>query len=89
MMTEHELKTIAPYFEDIRAGRKTFEVRRNDRNFKVGDVLVLQHYDPCFTGEVIRRRVTYVLRGTSRLASDYFGIEEGFVVLTLAKDDVE
>lgn len=37
----HELKTESGYFEDVISGRKTFEVRKNDRNFYVGDFLAL------------------------------------------------
>lgn len=37
----HQLKTESKYFDQIRYGHKTFEVRKNDRNFKVGDYLGL------------------------------------------------
>ena len=33
----HQLKIESKYFEDIASGKKTFEVRNNDRNFIVGD----------------------------------------------------
>jgi ribosomal protein L37E len=48
-MTVHSLKTWPEYFEAQRAGRKTFELRRNDRNFQVGDLLVLREWDECST----------------------------------------
>jgi len=38
----HELKCDSRYFEDIRLGTKKFEVRRNDRDFCAGDLLVLR-----------------------------------------------
>lgn len=38
----HALKTLNPFFSDVLEGRKNFEVRKNDRDFKVGDVLCLQ-----------------------------------------------
>ena len=37
----HELKTLPEYFEAVRKGDKTFELREDDRNFKVGDYLAL------------------------------------------------
>ena len=40
-VTVHELKCVQPFFDDIEAGRKTFEIRRNDRDFQIGDVLLL------------------------------------------------
>lgn len=38
-MAEHELKTRAVYFDAVQRGEKNFEVRKNDREFAVGDVL--------------------------------------------------
>jgi hypothetical protein len=60
---EHELKTWPEFFRAIREGRKRHEVRANDRDFRVGDVLVLREYEPStnrYTGELERRRVSYV-----------------------------
>lgn len=47
-VTVHFLKTLRPYFNDVvlkdEFKRKTFEVRKNDRNYQVGEYLVLQEY---------------------------------------------
>lgn len=37
----HELKILPEYFEAVTSGRKQFEIRKNDRDFKVGDQLIL------------------------------------------------
>jgi hypothetical protein len=53
-MTRHELKTWPKYFAAVRSGQKRFEIRRNDREFKVGDILVLREFDPeddAYTGQ--------------------------------------
>lgn len=42
----HTLKTLNPHFAELWEGRKTFEVRLNDRDFKVGDELVLEQWWP-------------------------------------------
>jgi len=44
-MTEHVLKIWPRYFQPALEGIKPFEVRINDRNFQVGDTVVLQEYD--------------------------------------------
>jgi len=64
-MNEHYLKTWPEYFDAVIDGRKPFEFRKNDRGFEVGDILILQEWDPLFrnyTGKSCVRRVTYLLR---------------------------
>ena len=74
----HKLKTWPVYFQAVKSGDKTFEVRRNDRDFKVEDVLLLQEWSPVkkeYTGDEMTVRVTYILPGPG------FGIEAGYCVL--------
>lgn len=42
----HQLKCAANYFEDVITGKKTFEIRKNDRDFHVGDYLALNELTP-------------------------------------------
>ncbi len=42
----HELKIWPEYFEFVKDGRKTFEVRKDDRGFSFGDAVVLKEWDP-------------------------------------------
>ena len=47
-MREHELKTWPSPFQAVRRGEKTHEVRGSrDRNFSVGDLLLLREFVPC------------------------------------------
>ena len=75
----HELKTWPEYFQAVRNRSKTFEVRKNDRNFHPGDTVILQEYDPItkqYTGEHETRDVGYVL-------VDYPALPPDYVVFTL------
>lgn len=44
---DHNLKCIPEFFSVVCSGLKSFEVRYNDREFKVGDTLCLQEFIPC------------------------------------------
>ena len=62
-MTDHELKTWPPFFAALLDGTKTFEVRRDDRGYALGDTLILAEWDPRYrsrTGRTLRRRVVYI-----------------------------
>jgi hypothetical protein len=75
---KHVLKCWSSPFEAMRAGRKTFEYRLNDRDFQVGDRLLLQEYEPearVLTGESLAMRVVYLLAGGA------FGVPEGYCVM--------
>jgi hypothetical protein len=63
-MTIHELKIWPEYFYPVSKGIKTFEVRKNDRGIKVGDVLKLREWNDKlrqYTGQEVQMKVTYML----------------------------
>ncbi len=77
-MSNHDLKTWPEYFAALWNDSKTFEVRKADRDFQVGDTLTLREYDPKkneYTGRAALRTVTYILREPSPFAFP------GFVVM--------
>ena len=81
----HELKTDPKVYDDVMSGRKTFEIRFNDRDFKVGDYLLLRK--TYYTGEEMKQgkplkylddamvRVTYLLKGP------IYGLKAGWVIM--------
>lgn len=77
----HCLKAWPEPFLDVAEGRKTFEYRLADRDYRVGDVLVLQEYNPerdSLTGECTAVRVLHILYGGK------FGIPERYCVMSIA-----
>lgn len=75
-----DLKTWPDYFAAVRAGTKNFEIRKNDRDFRVGYYLRLREYDPqlaAYTGETELRQIIYILPGGS------FGLDPDYVILGL------
>jgi hypothetical protein len=71
----HTLKTWPPYFQDIVSRKKTFEVRKHDRDFKEGDWLLLREWCPVdlkYTGRQVGYVISYVLEGGDfGIAPDY------------------
>ena len=62
----HVLKTWTEYFEAVYAGHKTFEIRKDDRGFQVGDTLILRDWDRNegnYTGRKLEVEVTYITDG--------------------------
>lgn len=64
---EHDLKCWPEFFEQVQDGRKPFEIRYNDRDYAVGDLLRIHEYRPGkghdegeYTGREVERRVTYL-----------------------------
>lgn len=82
----HHLKSWPVFFERVISGTKTYEIRRNDRDFRVGDVLYLQEWDPVH-GQY--RAGHAVLRAVRRCVPlDEIGIP-GFVVMDLELPSAE
>ena len=62
----HELKTWPMYFRLVETGVKLFDLRKDDRPYTTGDLLLLREYDPdeeTYSGCIILAVVTCVVRG--------------------------
>lgn len=81
----HELKCEKRFFTKASEGKKAFEIRKNDRDFQVGDYLALnetarENGEDYYTGNSLVARVGYIL-------DDEAYVPKGYVVMsiTLAK----
>ena len=83
----HRLKCWPQFFEEIASGRKKHDLRRSDdRNFQVGDTLLLEEYDPLtklFTGRTLRARVTYITSANVPCALSRDALHPDFCILSL------
>ena len=72
---DHELKIIPEFFSPLLFQDKNFELRKNDRDFKVGDKLKLNEWNPEtkeYTSRYAYKTITYILQGgVYGLAPDY------------------
>lgn len=75
----HEIKSWPRYFEGVWEGTKPFEVRKNDRDYRVGDRILQREWTPeteRYTGREVLSDVTYVLDDSAS-----GGLTKGYVVL--------
>ena len=74
---QHNLKIRPEYYTAITWGVKKFEVRYNDRDYKIGDILHLQEWsENGYTGKAVNVIVTYIL-------SDTQFVKEGYIIMSL------
>lgn len=72
----HELKILPEHFEPVLAGVKLAELRMNDRNFKVDDILCLREYENGeYTGRKVYRHIIHV--------ADVSAYLPGYVLLSM------
>jgi hypothetical protein len=87
---QHDLKIDTRHFEDVLSGDKTFEIRKNDRDYALGDVLILRETRyACgavaagesleYTGRSCTVTVHHVMRGP------VYGLADGWVVMGIRK----
>lgn len=84
-MNTHELKSWPEFFAPVYDNVKRFELRKNDRKFKVGDTLHLKEFDDRagkYTGRSCIRRIVYLLDGVgSGSITPLHGLNRGYVIL--------
>ena len=78
----HELKILPIYFRKVLSYDKTFEVRKNDRDFKIGDEVILLEFDGFYyTGRIIKVKITYILDNFEGLSDGYIAFS--FIILNI------
>lgn len=82
-MKVHKLKIIQPFFNDVFFNRKEFEVRKNDRDYQVGDRLQLIEFGENIENpRYVLKDIKYILQGGQ------YGIDKDHVVLGLKEADL-
>ena len=72
-------KILPEYFEEVRKHHKTFEIRKDEDDFQVGDIIDLYEWDgEKFTGRHTKREITYILCNAPK-----YGLMEGYCILAI------
>ena len=70
-------KILPEYFKDVKSGAKRFEIRKDEDDIQVGDVLELREWTGTeYTGENYICDVTYVLRNVPE-----YGLMDGYCII--------
>ncbi len=88
-MNIHHLKTDPQAYDDVKSGKKLFEIRWNDRNYQVGDQLQLYRtkytdkemksgkpLEYCYDASLVS--VIHIMLGP------IYGLEDGWVIMSIA-----
>lgn len=80
----HGLKIAPEYFDAVRRGVKNFELRKNDRDFKVGDYLALNEWDgEAYTGRSELVKVIYAMN-----PNDIMNSAGGYLIMSIERHAV-
>jgi hypothetical protein len=84
---KHKLKIDTAVFELLTSGKKTFELRKNDRDYKEGDILILRETRYNSAEMALGMPVEYTGREDIRLVSHVlivpvYGLSEGWAILS-------
>ena len=78
-MKKIEKKVLPEYYKEIRSHRKMFELRKDDSDYEVGDILILREWDgEKYTGCLTSFEITYILRNCPE-----YGLMDGYCILSL------
>lgn len=94
-MKLHELKILHEYLVDVDLGRKTFELRKNDRDYQVGDLIRFidireddstankNQIEPNIDENTLYR-ITYVLKDVEK-----YGLDKDYCILAIKKLNIK
>lgn len=72
----HELKILPAYFDAVIRGIKHFELRKDDRDYQIGDFVVLKEWENGeYTGREVGFQIEYILRNCTE-----YGLMDGYCI---------
>lgn len=89
MLRTHRLKVFGKYADAIMDGTKTFEIRKNDRGYKVGDKIVFKvvSNEGIGTGATARHPLNGATYRIDYILDDFEGLAQKYVALAISKEN--
>lgn len=85
-MNIHRIKSWPKFFQPLSNGQRTHELRRNDREYKVGDVLELREFlynEKVYSGRVIQMAITSITSASEPCAVSEEALHIEFCILSV------
>lgn len=82
----HRVKSWPEFFSTIIEGRRTHELRRNDRNYKLGDELELHEYrfdSGIYTGRICKVEISSITSTQEPCAVSNEALNKDFCILSV------
>jgi predicted RNA-binding Zn-ribbon protein involved in translation (DUF1610 family) len=82
----HELKIAPKYFEYVKDWSKPFELRKNDRNYQPGDIVILKEFSiisGIYSGRQAIRKISYVLKNCPE-----YGLDKDYCIIGFAFEPI-
>lgn len=88
-MATHRLKVLIKYADAIMNGTKTFEIRKNDRGYEVGDKIVFDVVtnEGYAVGEAAKHPLNGAAYRIDHILDDFEGLAQKYVALAISKVD--
>jgi hypothetical protein len=82
----HDVKSWSHFFQAIKSGAKVHDLRKNDRNYNIGDIMLFREYDFVggkYTGNTLEAVITYITDNRVPCAFSSAVLSEGYCILSL------
>lgn len=90
-MTTHIVKSWPQFFQPISAGTRTSDIRlKTDRDFKIGDQMLLEEFDPFgggYTGNKLLVEITHIISNETPCALSSAVLDNDYCVLSIKRVD--
>ncbi len=86
MSKYHVVKSWSHFFDAIKAGKKLHDLRKDDRDYEVGDIMHLKRYDiekGQFTGDWLVAEITYITNNKYPCAFSSSVLPQDYCILSL------